>query len=154
MTKILDGKKTANEIKQEITEKVEKMVEAGGKRPHLAAILIGNDPASQAYINHKVKACKQVGYTSTLIREDEHISEQDLLDLVKKANEDKDVDGLIVQLPLPKHINVDKVIESIDPQKDVDGFHPLNFGRMSLDLPCFIPATPLGVMELLKRYKI
>ena len=151
---LLDGKQTADQVKLEIAEKVKSIVEQGGKRPHLAAILVGNDGASQTYVGHKEKACAQVGFKSTLLRFDSTITQEFLISEIKKINEDKDIDGLIVQLPLPKHINEQAIIEAIDPKKDVDGFHPENVGRMVIGLPSFVSATPDGIMELLARYEI
>lgn len=151
---ILDGKKTSNDIKEEIALEVAQLIANGGKKPHLAAILVGSDGPSQTYVNAKVKACQKVGFESTLIRLDETVSEEELLAEVKKINQNKDIDGLIVQLPLPKHIDEMKVTETILPEKDVDGFHPANVGRMALHLPTFLPATPAGIIELLKRYKV
>ncbi len=151
---LLDGKQTADQVKLEIAEKVKSIVEKGGKRPHLAAILVGNDGASQTYVGHKEKACAQVGFKSTLLRFDSTITQEFLISEIKKINEDKDIDGLIVQLPLPKHIDEQAIIEAIDPKKDVDGFHPENVGRMVIGLPAFVSATPDGIMELLARYEI
>ena len=151
---ILDGKKTSNDIKEEIAVEVNSIVSSGGKTPHLSAILVGSDGASETYVNAKVKACAKVGFQSTLIRLSEDVSEEDLLAEVKKINDNSDIDGLIVQLPLPKHINEMKVTEAIDPKKDVDGFHPSNIGRMALNLPTYLPATPAGILELLKRYDV
>jgi methylenetetrahydrofolate dehydrogenase (NADP+)/methenyltetrahydrofolate cyclohydrolase len=151
---ILDGKATADSIKAEIATEVEKIVSMGGKRPHLAAILVGSDGASMTYVGHKESACKRVGFNSTVIRLDETISQDNLLEEIKKINNNSDIDGLIVQLPLPKHIDEQTVIESIDPKKDVDGFHPVNVGKMVLGLPSFISATPAGILELLLRYGI
>ena len=151
---ILDGKKTSHDIKEEIAVEVNSIVSSGGKTPHLSAILVGSDGASETYVNAKVKACAKVGFQSTLIRLSEDVSEEDLLTEVKKINENSDIDGLIVQLPLPKHINEMKVTEAIDPKKDVDGFHPSNIGRMALNLPTYLPATPSGILELLKRYDV
>ena len=151
---ILDGKKTSNDIKEEIAVEVNSIVSNGGKTPHLSAILVGSDGASETYVNAKVKACAKVGFQSTLIRLSEDVSEEDLLAEVKKINDNSDIDGLIVQLPLPKHINEMKVTEAIDPKKDVDGFHPSNIGRMALNLPTYLPATPAGILELLKRYDV
>lgn len=151
---ILDGKATADSIKAEIATEVEKIVGMGGKRPHLAAILVGSDGASMTYVGHKESACKRVGFNSTVIRLDETISQDNLLEEIKKINNNSDIDGLIVQLPLPKHIDEQTVIESIDPKKDVDGFHPVNVGKMVLGLPSFISATPAGILELLLRYGI
>ena len=151
---IIDGKKVADLIKSEIGAEVESMVAAGQKRPHLAAILVGHDGGSETYVAHKVRACEQCGFTSTLLRFEDNISEEELLKAIDSLNNDKDVDGFIVQLPLPKHIDEQKVIEAIDPKKDVDGFHPINVGRMSIGLPCYMSATPAGIMELLARYEI
>jgi methylenetetrahydrofolate dehydrogenase (NADP+)/methenyltetrahydrofolate cyclohydrolase len=154
MYKIIDGKKVASDIKGEIAEEVLKIRESGGKIPHLAAVLVGNDGASETYVSHKVKACEEVGFKSTLIRLDNTVSEAELLERVNGLNNDPDIDGFIVQLPLPDHISEDKVIEAVDPSKDVDGFHPVNLGKMTIGLPSFIPATPFGIMELIKRYGI
>ena len=151
---LLDGKKTANDIKNEIAIKVASLVAIGGKKPHLAAILVGSDGASETYVNAKVKACKKVGFDSTIVRFNADVSEEELLAEVKKLNDNFDIDGLIVQLPLPPHINEMKVTEAINPIKDVDGFHPANIGRMALNLPTYLPATPAGILELLERYKI
>ncbi len=151
---LIDGKETAARIKLEIAEEVTKIIAAGGKKPHLAAVLVGTDGASETYVNYKVKDCEQVGYKSSLIRFDENISEPELLDKIKELNEDPDIDGFIVQLPLPDHIAESKVIESIDPSKDVDGFHPVNAGRLLIGMPCFQSATPAGIVELIKRYNI
>jgi len=151
---ILDGKKLATELKEEIKTEVEQLVINGVKRPHLAAVLVGNDGASETYVASKVKSCEQVGFESSMLRFDENITEEELLQAVDKLNKDSKIDGFIVQLPLPKHINEDKVIEAIAPEKDVDGFHPVNVGRMVIGLPAFISATPAGIMEMLKRYKI
>jgi len=151
---ILDGKKTSNDIKEEIAVEVSQLIASCGKKPHLAAILVGNDGASETYVNAKVKACEKVGFESTLVRLEDTVSEEELLDEVEKINQNADIDGLIVQLPLPKHIDEMKVTEAILPQKDVDGFHPANVGRMALNLPTFLPATPAGIIELLKRYKV
>jgi len=151
---ILDGKKTANNIKEEIEVQVQLIVSSSGKVPHLSAILVGSDGASETYIAAKVKACQKVGFKSTLIRLDKSVSEEELLNEVEKINKNSDIDGLIVQLPLPKHIDEMKVTEAIDPKKDVDGFHPSNIGRMALNIPTFLPATPSGILELLKRYSV
>lgn len=151
---LIDGKSIAETIKQEIATEVAIMKAAGKKQPHLVAVLVGNDGASQTYVASKVKTCEKVGFKSTLIHYADDIPEEKLIDTVKKLNEDKDVDGFIVQLPLPKHIDERKVIESIDPSKDVDGFHPTNVGRMLLNLPCFLPATPYGILQLFERYNI
>lgn len=151
---IIDGKAVAEQIKKEIAEEVSRIVADGGKRPHLAAILVGHDGGSETYVASKVKACEACGFKSTLIRFEDTVSEQELLDKVQKLNDDDDVDGFIVQLPLPKHISEDKVIEAIDYRKDVDGFHPINVGRMSIGLPCYVSATPAGIVELISRYHI
>lgn len=151
---IIDGKATAALIKKEIAEEVERIVAQGGKRPHLAAILVGHDGGSETYVKNKVLACEACGFTSSLIRFEENITEETLLKKVHELNEDKDVDGFIVQLPLPQHISEQKVIEAIDYRKDVDGFHPINVGRMAIGLPCYISATPKGILELLRRYHI
>ncbi len=151
---LLDGKATSAQIKDEIAQEVEEFISKGGKKPHLAAILVGNDGASQTYVNAKVKACEKVGFDSTLIRLDAEISEQRLLEEVEKLNIDSRIDGFIVQLPLPKHIDEQKVIEAVDPNKDVDGFHPTSVGRMALNLDTFLPATPYGILQLLERYKV
>ncbi|MFC4874501.1 bifunctional methylenetetrahydrofolate dehydrogenase/methenyltetrahydrofolate cyclohydrolase FolD [Negadavirga shengliensis] len=150
----IDGKKISAEIKEEIAQEVIKIKATGGKTPHLAAILVGNDGASQTYVGAKVKACEQVGFASTLVRLEENISEADLLQEVQKINEDPEIDGLIVQLPLPSHISVQKVTARIRPEKDVDGFTPANVGRMALNWPAYISATPYGILELFKRYEI
>ncbi|MGL4227850.1 MAG: tetrahydrofolate dehydrogenase/cyclohydrolase catalytic domain-containing protein, partial [Tannerellaceae bacterium] len=151
---LIDGKAISSAIKQEIAQEVKDIIAAGGKTPHLAAILVGNDGGSETYVAHKVKACEEVGFKSTLIRLQADISEEELLRQVDELNKDQDIDGFIVQLPLPKHISEQKVIEAIDYKKDVDGFHPVNVGRMSIGLPCFVSATPAGILELLKRYNI
>lgn len=151
---LLDGKKIANDIKNEIAIKVSSLVAGGGKKPHLAAIFVGSDGASETYVNAKVKACNKVGFDSTLVRFNADVSEEELLAEVKKINNNSDIDGLIVQLPLPAHIDEMKVTETINPIKDVDGFHPANIGRMALNLPTYLPATPAGILELLERYKI
>ena len=151
---IIDGKAVSIQVKQEIAAEVEKMVAAGQKRPHLAAILVGHDGGSETYVANKVKSCAECGFKSTLIRFEDDITEQELLDKVQELNNDPDVDGFIVQLPLPKHMNEQKITEAIDYRKDVDGFHPINVGRMSIGLPCFVSATPNGILELLKRYDI
>jgi methylenetetrahydrofolate dehydrogenase (NADP+)/methenyltetrahydrofolate cyclohydrolase len=151
---IIDGKLTAATIKAEIKAEVENIVAAGGKRPHLAAILVGHDGGSETYVRNKVLACEACGFQSTLLRFEDDITEQQLLEEVDKLNRDESVDGFIVQLPLPKHISEQKVIEAIDYRKDVDGFHPINVGRMAIGLPCYISATPKGILELLRRYNI
>ena len=151
---LIDGKAISAQIKQEIAQEVEQICAAGGKRPHLAAILVGHDGGSETYVAHKVKACEQCGFKSSLIRYEEDVTEEELLAKVDELNRDEDVDGFIVQLPLPRHISEQKVIEAIDYRKDVDGFHPINVGRMSIGLPCFVSATPAGIMELFARYHI
>ncbi len=151
---LLDGRTTSNDIKEEISLDVAKIKSNGGKAPHLAAILVGTNGASMTYVGAKVKACKQIGFESTLIELADDISEETLLFEIEKLNNDSDIDGFIVQLPLPKHIDEQKVLKAIDPDKDVDGFHPTNVGRMALDLPSFLPATPYGILELLERYEI
>jgi len=152
--KLIDGKATAAQIKAEISEKVAKIVAEGGKRPHLAAILVGHDGGSETYVKNKVLACEACGFESSLIRFEDDVTEEKVLECVKNLNEDPNVDGFIVQLPLPKHIDEQRVTEAIDPKKDVDGFHPVNVGRMAIGLPAFISATPLGIMTLLQRYNI
>ncbi|MBP3671283.1 MAG: bifunctional methylenetetrahydrofolate dehydrogenase/methenyltetrahydrofolate cyclohydrolase FolD [Bacteroidaceae bacterium] len=151
---LIDGKAISAQIKQEIAQEVESIVASGGKRPHLAAVLIGNDGGSESYVAHKVKACEQCGFTSTLLRFNEDISEEELLQEINNLNNNDDIDGFIVQLPLPAHICEQKVIEAIDYRKDVDGFHPINVGRLSIGLPGFVSATPAGIIELLRRYNI
>src|ERR1035437_9108876 len=151
---LIDGKLVSAAVKQEIAQQVSQMIAEGKKRPHLAAILVGHDGGSEAYVAGKVKDCEDCGFTSTLIRFEEDVTEDIILNEVKKLNEDADVDGFIVQLPLPKHISEQKVTEAIDYRKDVDGFHPVNVGRVSLGLPAFVSATPAGILELIKRYKI
>ena len=151
---LIDGKKIADDIKKEIAIQVEEMVAQGKKRPHLAAILVGHDGGSETYVAHKVKACEQCGFTSTLIRFEDDVTEEKLLETIDELKSNADVDGFIVQLPLPKHISEQKIIEAIDYRKDVDGFHPINVGRMSIGLPCFLSATPAGIIELLRRYNI
>ena len=151
---ILDGKKTSEDLKQEIAEEVKQLKAKGKRVPHLAAVLVGNDGASLTYVGSKVKACEQVGFESTLVKLPANISEEALLQEIEKLNANPEIDGYIVQLPLPKHINEQEILLAIDPTKDVDGFHPANFGRMALDMEAFIPATPFGIMELLKRYKV
>jgi methylenetetrahydrofolate dehydrogenase (NADP+)/methenyltetrahydrofolate cyclohydrolase len=151
---LIDGKKIASDIKAEIAAEVIRLKEQGLKTPHLAAVLVGHDGASETYVAGKVKSCAEVGFKSTLIRYEEDVTEEKLLETVHKLNDDVDIDGFIVQLPLPKHISEQKVIEAIDPRKDVDGFHPVNVGRMILGLPCFVSATPAGIMDLIERYNI
>ena len=152
--KLIDGKATATAIKKEIAEEVCKIVEAGGKRPHLAAVLVGHDGGSETYVKNKVLACEACGFKSSLIRFESDVTEEELLACVDKLNKDDDVDGFIMQLPLPKHIDEQKIIMAVDYRKDVDGFHPINVGRMSIGLPCFISATPLGMLTLLQHYNI
>ena len=151
---LIDGKATASAIKQEIAQEVNNILAAGGKQPHLAAVLVGHDGGSETYVKNKVIACEQCGFKSTLIRFEDTITEEELQKCVDQLNNDDDVDGFIVQLPLPKHIDEQKIIEAIDYKKDVDGFHPVNVGRMAIGLPCFISATPLGIITLLKHYNI
>ena len=151
---LIDGKATAAAIKAEIAEEVRQMVARGAKRPHLAAVLVGHDGGSETYVKNKVLACEECGFKSTLIRYEDDVTEEELLACVERLNADADIDGFIVQLPLPRHIDEQKVTEAIDPAKDVDGFHPVNVGRMAIGLPCFISATPLGIMTLLRRYNI
>lgn len=151
---LIDGKAIAAQMKKEIAEEVRAIKAAGGKTPHLAAVLVGHDGGSETYVASKVRTCEEVGFKSTLIRFDADASEADLLACVDNLNNDPDVDGFIVQLPLPKHISEQKIIEAIDYRKDVDGFHPVNAGRLSIGLPCFVSATPAGILELLKRYEI
>lgn len=152
--KLIDGKATATAIKKEIAEEVRKIVEAGGKRPHLTAVLVGHDGGSETYVKNKVLACEACGFKSSLIRFESDVTEEELLACVDKLNKDDDVDGFIMQLPLPKHIDEQKIIMAVDYRKDVDGFHPINVGRMSIGLPCFISATPLGMLTLLQHYNI
>ena len=151
---ILDGKKTSDEIKDEITLSVKEIASSGSRPPHLAAVIVGEDGASLTYVGSKVRACKRVGFDSTLIKLSENISEQELLFKVKELNENDAIDGYIVQLPLPNHIDSQKILMAVDPNKDVDGFHPTNFGKMALNLPTFISATPYGIIELLDRYNV
>ncbi len=151
---LIDGKKVAGEIKQEIAAEVEKILAAGGRRPHLAAILVGHDGGSETYVANKVKACAECGFTSSLIRFEDDVTEETLLAEIAKLNENPEIDGFIVQLPLPRHISEQRLIEAIDYRKDVDGFHPINVGRLSIGLPCFRSATPAGIMTLLERYGI
>jgi len=154
MYKIIDGNKIASEIKQEIAKEVAELKIAGKKIPHLAAILVGNNGSSETYVANKVKDCEEVGFKSTLLRFGNDITEAVLLDKIAELNNDNDVDGFIVQLPLPRHISENKVIEAIDPRKDADGFHPVNLGKMVIGLPGYLPATPFGIVELIKRYRI
>ena len=151
---LIDGKKVSSDIKKEIAAEVAEMMAAGKKQPHLAAVLVGHDGGSETYVAAKVKVCEECGFKSTLIRFEADVTEEELLKTVDKLNNDDDIDGFIVQLPLPKHISEQKVIEAIDYRKDVDGFHPINLGRMSIGLPCFVSATPAGIVELLRRYNI
>ena len=151
---LIDGKKVAAEVKQEIAAEVEQMIAEGKRRPHLVAILVGHDGGSETYVRNKVIACEQCGFKSTLIRYEDDVTENELLDTIDKLNKDADVDGFIVQLPLPRHISEQHIIEAIDYRKDVDGFHPTNVGRMSIGLPCFVSATPAGIIELLSRYNV
>ena len=151
---LIDGKATAAAIKQEIAEEVKARVERGEKRPHLAAVLVGHDGGSETYVAHKVKACEECGFDSTLIRREADVTQEELLQIVAELNSNPEIDGYIVQLPLPKHIDEQAIIRAIDPSKDVDGFHPVNVGRMSLGLPCFLSATPAGILELMRRYEI
>ncbi|CEN37714.1 bifunctional methylenetetrahydrofolate dehydrogenase/methenyltetrahydrofolate cyclohydrolase FolD [Capnocytophaga cynodegmi] len=152
--KLLDGKKTSEQIKQEIAEEVKEIKAKGGKVPHLAAVLVGTDGASLTYVGSKVKACEKVGFDSTLIELPAEITEAELLKKIEELNKNPEIDGYIVQLPLPKHIDSQKVLMAVDPEKDVDGFHPANFGKIALDMEAFIPATPFGIMELLKRHNV
>ncbi len=154
MTHILDGKATSLAIEAELTDAVTSRLASGKKRPHLAAVLVGDNPASRAYVGHKVKACARVGFESTLVQRPVDISQEELMQVVHELNLDPEVDGFIVQLPLPDHINDQEVLEAVLPSKDVDGFHPVNAGKMALDLPCFLPATPMGIMSLLERANI
>lgn len=154
MATIIDGKKTSADIRLEIKDKVQSIKEKGGKTPHLAAILVGTDGASETYVSFKVKDCAQVGFKSTLRRFDDTVTEEELLNEVEAINNDPDIDGLIVQLPIPDHISVEKVTDRIKPEKDVDGFHPINVGRMAKSLPAYVSATPYGIMQLLERYEI
>ena len=154
MAIIIDGKKIASLIKEEIKNQVEEIISKGGRAPHLVAVLVGDDGASLTYVSNKVASCKQVGFKSSLITLPYEIEEEKLLSEINRLNEDKEIDGFIVQLPLPKHIDGDKVLLAINPKKDVDGFHPTNFGKMALDMETFVPATPYGIIELLERYNI
>ena len=154
MAIIIDGKKIASLIKEEIKNQVEKIISKGGRAPHLVAVLVGDDGASLTYVSNKVASCKQVGFKSSLITLPYEIEEEKLLSEITRLNEDKEIDGFIVQLPLPKHIDGDKVLLAINPKKDVDGFHPTNFGKMAVDMETFVPATPYGIIELLERYNI
>jgi methylenetetrahydrofolate dehydrogenase (NADP+)/methenyltetrahydrofolate cyclohydrolase len=151
---LLDGKKLSQEIKEELKQEVARIKTEGGKIPHLAAILVGNDGASETYVQSKVRSCEEVGFHSTLVRFEETITENQLLEKIREFNQNPEIDGFIVQLPLPKHISETKVIEAIAPEKDVDGFHPINIGRMAKNLPSYIPATPFGILQMLERYQI
>ncbi len=151
---LIDGKKISAQVKEEIAAEVEKIKQEGGKVPHLAAVIVGNDGASETYVASKVKSCKQVGFKSTEIRLEENTTEEELMNIVYQLNNDADIDGFIVQLPLPSHISEDNVLQAINPDKDVDGFHPMNVGKMVTGLPTFLPATPAGIVELIKRYDI
>lgn len=151
---LIDGRAVSAQIKKEIAAEVAEIKAAGGKTPHLAAVLVGHDGGSETYVANKVKSCEEVGFNSTLIRYEDDVTEEELLACVERLNNEADIDGFIVQLPLPKHISEDKIIEAIDYRKDVDGFHPVNIGRMSLGMPCFLSATPAGIVELLRRYEI
>ena len=151
---IIDGKALAETIKLEIAEEVKKLKEADKKIPHLAAVLVGNNPASQSYVRSKVRSCEQVGFESTLINKDDSITQDELMEIINDLNNEEDIDGFIVQLPLPKHIDETAITLAIDPRKDVDGFHPVNFGRMAQGLPCYLPATPFGIIQMLDRYNI
>jgi methylenetetrahydrofolate dehydrogenase (NADP+)/methenyltetrahydrofolate cyclohydrolase len=151
---LLDGLATSRQIKKEIADSVERLTASGQRPPHLAAVLVGEDGASLTYVTSKVKSCEEVGFRSTLVRKDSSVSETEMLDLIAQLNSDSELDGYIIQLPLPKHIDEKKVLLAIDPRKDVDGFHPENVGRMVLGLPCYLPATPGGILELLRRYHV
>jgi methylenetetrahydrofolate dehydrogenase (NADP+) / methenyltetrahydrofolate cyclohydrolase len=151
---ILDGKKASQEIKEQIKAEVVQIKQAGGKTPHLAAILVGHDGGSESYVSSKVKDCEEVGFNSTLVRFEDDVTEKELLDKIEELNNNPDVDGFIVQLPLPAHISAQKITEAIKPEKDVDGFHPSNVGRMAINLPCYLPATPFGILQLLERYNV
>ena len=151
---LIDGKITSKEVRKDLAIEVEKIMNAGGRRPHLAAVLVGHDGGSESYVSGKMKACEEVGFKSSLIRYEDDVTEEELLAKVRELNDDAGLDGFIVQLPLPKHISEAKVTETIDPRKDVDGFHPQNVGRMAIGMPAFVSATPQGIMELLKRYNI
>lgn len=152
--KLIDGKKVANEIKESLKKEIAAIIDAGGDPPHLAAILVGDDPASQTYISSKEAACKNIGFTSSIYRFPANVTEEKLIEVISFLNDDNDINGFIVQLPLPSHINADNVLQAIDPSKDVDGFHPVNMGRLVLGLPAYHPATPAGIMMLLEHFKI
>lgn len=151
---LLDGRQLAKTIKEELAEEVDRRKAAGHRAPHLAAVLVGEDPASQVYVRNKVRSCERIGFESTLIKRPADISREELITIVQDLNKDERIDGFIVQLPLPDHIEEDKVTLAIDPKKDVDGFHPMNFGRMAQGLPCYLPATPAGILEVIRRYEI
>lgn len=151
---IIDGKALALTIKAELAQQTAQRLAQGLRAPHLAAVLVGDDPASQVYVRNKVKSCEEAGFDSTLIKQPASLTEEELLEIVQSLNEDERIDGFIVQLPLPKHINEEKITLAIDPKKDVDGFHPVNFGKMAQGLPCYLPATPFGIMEMLRRYEV
>jgi methylenetetrahydrofolate dehydrogenase (NADP+)/methenyltetrahydrofolate cyclohydrolase len=151
---ILDGRKLAREIRSELASEVQQIIKHGGRPPHLAAVLVGDDPASQAYVRNKVRSCEKVGFISTLVRKDANISQAELMQVVEGLNQDPDIDGFIVQLPLPDHLDEQAITLAIAPEKDVDGFHPVNFGRMAQGLPCYVPATPFGILEMIKRYNL
>lgn len=151
---ILDGKQLAKTIRAELADEVKKIIAAGNRPPHLAAVLVGDDPASQVYVRNKVRSCERIGYSSSLIRRPAETAEAELLNIVDELNKNEQIDGFIVQLPLPGHIDEERVTLAIDPEKDVDGFHPVNFGRMAQGLPCYLPATPSGILEMLSRYEI
>lgn len=151
---LLDGKQVSETIKAELAVEVSQLTAEGKRAPHLVAVLVGDNPASEVYVNNKIQSCHQVGFRSTLIKRDAAISQAELLDIVQQLNHDPEVDGFIVQLPLPKHINEEEITLAIDPKKDVDGFHPVNFGRMAQGMPAFLPATPFGILEILRRYHI
>lgn len=151
---LIDGKATAAKVKKEIADEVSRIVSKGGRRPHLAAVLVGHDGGSETYVKNKVIACEECGFKSSLIRFEDSVTENELLDCVRSLNVDREIDGFIIQLPLPKHIDAQKIIEAVDYRKDVDGFHPINVGRLAIGLPCFISATPLGILTLLQQYNI
>ncbi|MDN4753917.1 bifunctional methylenetetrahydrofolate dehydrogenase/methenyltetrahydrofolate cyclohydrolase FolD [Porphyromonadaceae bacterium W3.11] len=151
---LLDGKKISKEMKQEIAAEVKKIVDAGHKPPHLAAVLVGHDGGSETYVASKMKTCEELGFKSSLVRYENDVTEDELLAEIEKMNKDEDLDGFIIQLPLPKHIDEQKIIEAVDPSKDVDGFHPINVGKTSIGLPSFVSATPSGILELMKRYNV
>ena len=151
---LIDGKAVAAQLKSEIAEEVKQLLKSGGKRPHLAIIIVGHDGGSETYVANKIRTCEEAGFESTLIRYEESVTETELLEKIQELNNNPDIDGFIVQMPLPKHISEQKVIETIDYRKDVDGFHPVNVGRMAIGLPCFVSATPAGIVELLRRYDI